>query len=202
MSKKAKKTNRSDTNIQMEILKTLLVLPQSSIYKLNKSIKDSTFSTVRRNIYKLKNDGLIKIGEPEKRKAMSIILTLKGLATVLIDGNLTKEELIIADRITLKKNNPKLSQEIFSIIEPYFSDISCDTLLELKPKVNLKYFDEKYFRKIYLDSTFKAIENAIEKYHIKFEKEGIWATETERQEAGKKFWDDFLKELKEESKEE
>jgi hypothetical protein len=224
MSKKQGKTNRSEINIPMEILKTLLVSPQSSMYKLNNDIKGSKFSTIRRNIYKLQENKLITIGKPEKRKAMKIELTSKGLATLLIDGDLQEKELRELNKEIFRENYKKRSQsdayaviDFFddllidkkdlslnqrSLIESYLGEIFVNSLLEIKPKVNLKFFDGEWFYEVYVKAIGNAVFKAREKYPIGFEKLGIWKslTEKERQEAIEEF-EEFEKEQQEANKE-
>jgi hypothetical protein len=227
MSKKPRKTNKSDTNLQMEILKILIVSPQTSMYKLAKSIKGSTFSTIRRNIYRLRDIELLKVGEPEKRKAMKIELTSKGLATLLIDGDLQEKELRelnkeifrkhYEERSSIKSDSQSdayalavfyddlltdkkhlTSKRYLSLIESYLEEIFVNSLLEIKPKVNLKFFDEEWFYEVYVKAIGNAVFKAREKYPIGFEKLGIWKslTEKERQEAIKEF-EEFEKERQE-----
>jgi hypothetical protein len=193
MSKKPRKTNKSQKNVQIQILNALLASPQSSMYKLNNSIQDSTFSTVRRNLYKLEEDGLIKIGEPEERNAMEIQLTPKGIAKLLIESDLQKEDLLLVGKKILQKDFNKLLPKTFSQIEPFFTDIFCDSLLEIRPKINLKFFDEKWFIEVYIDSTISSIKKAIKKYEALFEKEGIWATKAERERDSKEMFEGLSK---------
>jgi len=217
MSKKPRKTNKSDTNSKMEILKVLLVSPQTSMYKLAKRINGSTFSTIRRNIYRLRDIELLKVGEPEKRKAMKIELTSKGLATLLIDGDLQEKELKeenkeifrkhYQERSSLKSDQQsdayasaiflddllvdkkRLSPKLCSLIESYFGEVFVNSLLEIKSKVNLKFFDPEWFYEVYVKAIGNAVFKAREKYLFEFEKAGIWATEEERQEAIREFLD-------------
>lgn len=192
MSKKSKKTIRSENALPIEILKGLLVSPQPSMYKLKKEIKGSSFSTVRRNLYKLKEAGLVKIGTPEERNAMGIELTPKGIATLLIDVDLKKEELVIIEKKTLQKMLSRLSPQAFSEIEPFMTETFSEALLAMKPKVNLKFFDEKYFLELYRDETWKAITKAIQKFQAEYEKKGIWATEEQRQKDADEFFSDVF----------
>jgi len=66
--------------------------------------------------------------------------------------------------------------------EPFMTDILSDSLLEIKPRVNLKFFDEKWFREVSRIAFKNSAVKAVEKCQAKFEKEGIWATEKELEE--------------------
>lgn len=176
--------------LDKEILKAILTEEQS-IYQIKEQIKGSNYATIWRHIKKMQKEGLLTVseaqrknGKPDKRKTILPKLTNKGIATLLIDGDLQKEELFpIGQRIFLKTY-----KKIPISAEPFFTDVFSDSLLELKPKVNLKYFDEEWFREISRDVWKKSAEKAVKKYQAKFEKEGIWATETELQESDF-FWE-------------
>jgi len=170
--------------LDKEILKAILTEEQS-IYEIRENIKGSNYATVWRHIKKMRKEGLLtfsdaqrKNGKPDKRKTMLPKLTNKGIATLLIDGDLQKEELFRIGRRVFLKTYKKIPISA----EPFFTDIFSDSLLELKPKVNLKFFDEEWFREISRHVWRKSAEKAVKKYRAKFEKEGIWATEKELQE--------------------
>lgn len=188
--------------LDRDILKTILESEQST-YSLEKNLKKSNYATVWRHIKKMKNDGLLQIRKDSRRKNGKLdrrgteksFLTSKGLATLLIDGNLSKKELTEIGRKALQKDFDKLSPKLFMKIEPFFTDIFCSSLLELKPKVNLRFFDEKWFHEIYLFLTLKHMSEAVKKYRTEFEKEGIWATEAELQKSADKLFDSIQKDM-------
>lgn len=176
--------------LDKEILKAILTEEQS-IYEIRENIKGSNYATVWRHIKKMRKEGLLtfsdaqrKNGKPDKRKTMLPKLTNKGIATLLIDGDLQKEELFRIGRRVFLKTYKKIPISA----EPFFTDIFSDSLLELKPKVNLKYFDEEWFLEISRDAWRKSAVKAVKKYQAKFEKEGIWATEKELRESDF-FWE-------------
>ena len=72
-------------------------------------------------------------------------LTSKGLATLMIEGNLQKKEFLSVGRKIFEKYFKKMPIST----EPFMTDVFSDTLLEIKPKVNLKFFDEKWFREVF-----------------------------------------------------
>ena len=120
-----------------------------------------------------------KNGKPDKRKTEIPRLTSKGLATLLIEGDLQEKELLSVGRRVFLKTYKKLPQKA----EPFFTDIFTDSLLELKPKVNLKFFDEEWFREVSAFVFNNVARKAVKRYQPKFEKEGIWATEKELEES-------------------
>ena len=194
MSKKPKKKNTLNKDLQIVILKNLLVSPITSMYALTKNIEGSTFSTVRRNLYKLQDNELVKIGTPEKRKAMRLELTSKGIATLVIEGELKEEELREVNKRIFRKDFPSLSPKESFYLEPLFVDVSSKTLLEIRPKFNLKFFDEKWFLNIYYRTLERNISKVIKKHHVEFEKAGIWVSEAEEE----KGWLEFVGNLPEE----
>lgn len=171
--------------IDKEILKAILTEEQS-IYEIRAKIKGSNYTTVWRHIKKMKEDGLLTIseaqrknGKTDKRGTRLPSLTNKGIATLLIDGDLQKEELFPIGRRIFLKTHRKIPIKA----EPYFTDVFADSLVELKPKVNLNYFDEEWFREISRYVWEKSAYKAVKKHRAKFEKEGIWATEKELRES-------------------
>ena len=171
---------------RLDILKALLINEKSSIYKLQKILKEnrvsSNYTTVWRYVKRMQKEGLLittqdlrKNGKSDERETEILDLSLKGLATVLIEGDLQEEELWIIGTKSLEKD--------FSKVEPsaktFMTDVFSDSLSALKPKVNLEFFDEKWFRDVYLDCILEACAKAKKKYQVEFEKEGIWETEKE-----------------------
>ncbi len=123
---------------------------QQSMYGLEKTLKEtgkqSNYATVFRHIKKMRQDGLLnatktlrKNGKLDKRGAQSPTFTPRGLATLIIDGDLQKEELSKAVKYYFQKN--KFPSFLYGIP----SESLADALLKLKPKVNLKFFNENYF---------------------------------------------------------
>jgi hypothetical protein len=72
-----------------------------SLYALEKSLKESDYSSVHRHTKKLQEEKLPsrakgrarKDGKPHRRKPKTPELTPKGLATLIIEGDLEEEEL-------------------------------------------------------------------------------------------------------------
>jgi hypothetical protein len=143
-------------------------------------MKGSTFSTVRRNILKLRDNKLLTIGEPKKRKAMRLELTTKGLATLLLEGDLQDEELVkMNEKIFQNDFGNLLTKKAFFLLKPVFADVFSKSLLEIRPKYNLKFFDEKWFHHIYHKTLETNIARSSNRYHREFEKKGIWLSKEE-----------------------
>ena len=88
--------NRIDKQILLGLLGT-----QQSMYSLEKSLNGSNYATVYRHIKKMQKEGLLKPktgarknGLQDARGTSNPELTAKGLATLIIDGDLQKDELI------------------------------------------------------------------------------------------------------------
>lgn len=188
--------------LDKEIMKTILAEEQS-IYSVNEVLKkkgeDANYATVWRHIKKMQKDSLLTVvearrknGKADQRKTEILKLTNKGLATLLIEGDLQKRELFFVGRRIFLKTYKKLPISA----KPFFTDIFADSLLEIKPKVNLKFFDENWFREVSAITFNKVATKAVKKYQAKFEKEGIWATEKELQESQDQFWSLFIEDLK------
>jgi len=169
--------------LEKAILKALLSEKEASIYKLNKILKEANYPTVWRYVKRMEKDGLIKISEkPDKRETKLISITSKGIATLLIEGDLTKEELEKSSNLFWSKMDwiSKLPQTERLLTLKFLAEVWADSLLNLRPKINLKYFDEEWFGKIWLEETLKALKKNEEKYRKTFEELGVWATEEER----------------------
>ena len=188
--------------LDREIMKTILAEAQS-IYSVNEDLKkkgeDTNYATVWRHIKKMRKNSLLTVvearrknGKADQRKTEILKLTNKGLATLLIEGDLQKEELFSVGRRIFLKTYKKVPLSA----EPFFTEVFADSLLELKPKVNLKFFDEDWFREVSHIAFKKAATKAVKKYQAKFEKEGIWATEKELEESQDQFWSSFIEDLK------
>jgi hypothetical protein len=154
MFKKAGKMNRLDKTraLDRKIMKTILI-SERSIYSSEQTLKKqmkSNYTTVWRHIEKMQKDNLLTItkaprknGKPDKRGTKKPELTLKGLATLLIEGDLQKEELIEAGRKALQKDFRHLPEQFLREID--LEETFANIFLKMKPKVNLKFFDETYF---------------------------------------------------------
>jgi DNA-binding PadR family transcriptional regulator len=168
--KKAGKMSRSYKQKDMKILKALLI-PQKSLYELEKNLKgkliDSNYATVYRHIQKMKKEGLVrtyktprKNGKQDERETQKPDLTLKGIATVLIEGDLEKEELESAVRRVLQNEFNSLPLAFLTLTK--IDGMVANMLLRMRPKVNLKYFDEEYFIDVLVDSFRSSLDEAID----------------------------------------
>jgi len=150
--------------LDREILKAVLI-DQKSKYGLEAYLKKngikSNYATVWRYINRMKKDGLLTIIKPsrkngklDKRRTEKPVLTPKGMATLIIEGDLQKEEIRIAVLKFLQKKLSDMPNKFWKIIP--IEDVFADVLLKLKPKVNLKYFDENYFTEIFVTELFNS----------------------------------------------
>ena len=140
--------------LDREILIALLG-SHRSLYALEKSLEVSSYPTIHRHTKELQEKELLiirrgqlrKDGKIDQRKTGIPELTPKGLATLLIEGDLEEEELKRAVTKTLQKD--------FALLPPTFlgtsnvDKIFSDTLLRMRPKINLKFFDENYFNEVF-----------------------------------------------------
>jgi hypothetical protein len=168
-------------SLDKEIMTSILTEKQS-MYGLEKNLKKSNYATVWRHIKKMQKEGLLTIakasrknGKLDKRGTEKQILTPKGLATLVIEGDLQKGELMKIGMKIFEKEFSKLETSA----EPFMTDVFSNALLKIKPKVNLKYFDENWFREIYWISILESGKEAIKKYKEKYQNKGIWATDAE-----------------------
>jgi DNA-binding PadR family transcriptional regulator len=175
-------------SLEKAILKTLLIKQKLSIYELNDTLK-SNYATVWRYVKKMLEDKLLTVsqikrkdGKPDKRNTQILSITNKGVATFLIRGNPTREELLKIGSKSWQPLLENLSMEERFLTEAFFADSFADSLIEIKPKVNLEFFDEKWFFEVWSQANVKALKKAEEKYRPEFEKKGIWVTEKELRE--------------------
>ena len=116
---------------------------------------------LRWNYFSSSYQTLRKNGKPDKRGTEKLELTHKGLATLLIEGDLQKDELVEAGRISL--------QESFGILPAGFlrgvnlEEIFANIFLKMKPKVNLKFFDETHFSRTLMLSFMETVIEAVPK---------------------------------------
>ena len=156
--------------LDKEILKAILTEEQS-IYNIDKNIKDSNYATVWRHIKNMQKDNLLvvagarrKNGKADKRKTKIPELTRKGLATLLIEGDLQKEELVsVGKKFFLRY----FSQRLLELVNPVMANIFTDAMLRIKPKVNLRFFDEKYFDELLVTSFVESLVETLPKTNIK-----------------------------------
>jgi hypothetical protein len=161
------KMNRLDK----EIMLTLLT-PQQSMYGLVKNLKDSNYATAWRHIKKLQNKGLLttskasrKNGKPDKRRTETLSLTIKGIATILIEGDLQKEEITLAIGKLLENDFSDMPLQL----KPIMNEIFTSAFLQMKPKINLEYFDEEYFKELLATSFAESFVEIAPKKNVKMD---------------------------------
>lgn len=180
--------------LDKEILKSILTA-KKSIYEINENIKDSNYATVWRHIKKLQKDGLLSIseaqrknGKPDKRNTILPTLTDKGIATLLIDADLSKDELMKINEKIFQEDFAKiLNKKSFVMLKPVVAEVFSKSLLEIRSKINLKFFDEKWFNYIYNKTLTKNVGQAIGKNRDEFVKAGVWLSKEEAQREAQEF---------------
>jgi hypothetical protein len=161
--------NTLDKEIMMALLGS-----QPSMYGLEKSLQGRNYPTVRRHIKKMQKNGLLsttsvarKNGKQDMRGTEKPELTMKGLATLIVDGDLEKKELIIAGKKVLQTEYSDLSEDF--VQDTNVNEIFANTLLKMRHKINLKYFDEDYFNEVFNFSFAETLFNELNKHD--FQKE-------------------------------
>jgi hypothetical protein len=159
--------------LDKEILLALLG-SQPSMYGLEKSLEGRNYATVYRHIKKMQKNGLLntskvarKNGKQDMRGTEKPELTLKGLATLIIDGELQKKELIIAAKKVLQTEYSDVPEDF--IQDTNINEIFANTLLKMRHKINLKYFDEDYFNEVFNLSFAETLFDELKKHD--FQKE-------------------------------
>jgi hypothetical protein len=153
---------------------------QQSMYGLEQSLKEngikSNYATVYRHIKSMQRSGLLnatkvkrKNGKQDNRGTEKPELAPKGFATLIIDGDLEKEELIRAMERELNKNYGDLPLSFLP--ETKVDEIFVDTLFKMRYKINLKFFDEDYFNRIFNLSFAESLLEQIKKHDFQKESE-------------------------------
>jgi hypothetical protein len=141
---------------------------QRSIYTLEKSLKGSNYATVLRRIKRMEKHGLLKTvkvrrkdGRPDKRGTEKPELTAKGEATLIVEGDLQKEELVSVGRKVLEEGYGDFPANLLQGIN--VGEVFASTLLKMRHKINVKFFDETYFNRTFnisfAESLFDAMKN-------------------------------------------
>jgi len=174
--------------LEIAILRTLLTKEEISIYALNKTLNESgiktSYATVLRTILKMQKENLVNVNEKKDAKETKLLfLTNKGTAALAIEGDLSREELVKIGlevwRSMLKKS--KLPPIEKTLTEKFLAEVFADSLNDLKPKVNLKFFNENWFKEASATTSAEAFRKNEKKYRDLFESKGIWETEEERE---------------------
>lgn len=182
---------------------TVLLTSQQSMYGLEQTLKEkmkeSNYATVYRHIKKMQRDGLLntvktsrKNGKLDRRGTEKPELTHKGLATLLIEGDLQKKELMFAARKTLQKDFGDLSAPFLQEIN--IEEVFANTFLKMKSKISLKFFDKTYFDETLAVSFAESIFEALKKINFKDAKNKTEAQKLRRKYAEPRYVD-ILKNL-------
>jgi DNA-binding PadR family transcriptional regulator len=159
--------NRLDRDIMISLLGS-----QQSMYGLEKSLENTNYATVYRHIKSMQKNGLLsttkvprKNGKLDKRGTEKPELTTKGLATLIVDGDLKKEDLTRVMNKTLDKDYSDLPATF--IAKTNVDEIFPNTILRMRPKINLKYFDEEYFNETFNIALAESLFDALRKHDFK-----------------------------------
>lgn len=86
------------------------------------------------------------------------------------------------------------------MLKSVFAEVFSKSLLEIRPKINLKSFDEKWFNYIYHKTLRKNVGQAIGKNRDEFVKAGVWLSKEETEREAREFRESVEKFLKKKSK--
>jgi hypothetical protein len=157
--------DRIDKEIMMALLHS-----QRSMYGLEKSLEDTNYATVYRHIKRMQKEGLLsatgalrKNGKNDERGTQKPELTFKGLATLIIEGELQKEQL---QRAAMKALQSDFGVSIQLLLGTRIDEIFASTLLKIRPKLNLKCFDGQYFNQVFNTSLLESIFEQAGKIHF------------------------------------
>ena len=168
--------------LDKEILKAVL-FGDKSMYGLEKYLKEngvkSNYATVWRHIKRMQKENLLSItksrrknGRYDRRRTERPVFTSKGLATLLINGDLQKEELKHLGLKLLEKEELKdLPKPLLRILP--VEDVFDSIVSKIRPRVNLEFFDEKYFDELFWTSFIEVAIEELPKIKFKGNKETI-----------------------------
>ena len=147
--------------IQRKILLALLNGSKESKYRLQKETSLS-YPTLLTYIDDLVNEGYIetgrgtrKNGKPDRRGTTSLKITTKGLAWLILKGELEDEELALAIEKATTNRHPILIPSFWiNIIGESPKIIFENIIRRLRPRVNFEFFDEKYFSAVLDEISF------------------------------------------------
>lgn len=159
------------------ILKALLPESSRSIYVLRDELKEKlaeknievNYPTLRRRINKLVDEGFINVeegvrknGRVDQRGTKNLSLAFKGLVKLILEAELSESESrTIVNRVLGKPQYKKLEMAKKSSIQQISTDAIRKSFYELRPKVNLKYFDEDYVQQLVFDNLI--MQNCLDK---------------------------------------
>ena len=148
-----------------EILKALLPETSKSIYDLEKELKKKlgegnvNYPTLLRYFNRLQKDGFIneargtrKGGVEDKRETRKPSISNKGIVFLILNATLSKEE---ADTIMAKLlSEPQVRRYGLDLVavKDMTSEALRKTFEDMKPKVNLEHYDEKYVQNLLNDA--------------------------------------------------
>lgn len=166
--------------LDREIMKEILAKEQSG-YSINEVLKKkgekSNYATVWRHIQKMKSENLLyvesalrKNGKIDKRNTEILNLTSKGMATLLIEGDLQEEELYPIGQKIFRKY---LGEKLLTQINPFLAGIFSDAMLKIKPRVNLKFFEKNYFEELFVGSLLEEVSVTLSRNNLKIDQKEL-----------------------------
>jgi DNA-binding MarR family transcriptional regulator len=158
-----------------EILKALLPGPSDSIYKLEKELKEKNkdknvnYPTLRRHVKRLTQKGFIQVdkgerknGTPDERDTTVVGISPKGLAYIVLKNNMDSKTIELAAAKILQQAGLGINWN--SLFVTQVTSSVRKTFEELRPKINLEFFDETYMRGLLYTTLVK---NIVEAYFAK-----------------------------------
>jgi hypothetical protein len=174
-------------SLDIEILKVLLPCPTKSIYKViddlelkKVNIKGINYPTVRRRIAQLEKIGYLKIergqnlrknGQVDKRGAVNLLLTFKGLFKLITSAVLSDNEIrLIIDKTRSYSIKSKTTLTKLPLLNEMSVNALRDSFREMRPRINLDYFDEQYatllfYENAILGNVLKQFQDGLPKIH-------------------------------------
>ena len=171
-----------------------ILAEEQSAYSVNEQLKKtaekSNYATVWRHIKKMKEKNLINIAEAlrkngkiDNRNTEILSLTNNGLATLLIEGDIQEEELNLIGQQIIQGH---VGKTLLSLLTPVLTKIFSNALLKIKPRVNLKFFDDNYFNELFVTSFVETMIELLPETNLKLEEKELQKLLTYSQKMAKK----------------
>lgn len=155
----------------------------TTIYQLTQKLRrqkpDANYTTTWRHVKNMAKQNLIQIIGQGKREATLLAITNKGIATYLLKANPNLDKLLKLSSQQTRDIWGQLKGKEALLTREFFSEILATSIEALKPRVNLEFFSEEWFREALNQAYQEAWDKAIAKYESEFVKAGIWQQRTQ-----------------------